>query len=73
MSKIEKAVVNGYKKIEKAVVVGYQKIENKFIDKFLKKDNETIEEARVRLQKEQDRLEKGHKKDIETEYKKIVK
>ena len=55
--KIEKAVV-GYKAVENTVVGGYKKIEDKFVDTFLKKDDETIEEAKKRLQKEQEKLNK---------------
>ncbi len=50
--KIEDAALNGYKKIEGTVVGGYKKVEDKFVDTFLKKDGETIEEAKMRLQKE---------------------
>ena len=56
--KIEDAVVGGYKKIEDTVVSGYKKIENKFVNTFLKQDGETIEEAKERLQKEQEKLNK---------------
>ena len=56
--KIENAVVGSYKKIEDTVVGGYQKIEDKFVDTFLKKDGETIKEAKMRLQKEQEELNK---------------
>ena len=50
--KIEKGVVDGYKKIEQGVVDGYTKIEDKFVDTYLTKDGETVEEAKVRLKKE---------------------
>lgn len=50
--KIEKGVVDGYKKIEKDVVSGYSKLEDKFVDAYLTKDGETIEEAKIRLKKE---------------------
>lgn len=53
--KIEKGVVDGYKKIEKGVVDGYQKIEDKFVDAYLTKDGETVEEAKERLKKENDK------------------
>ena len=49
-------IVDANKKIEDAVVGGYKKIEDKFVDTFLKKDGETIEEAKMRLQKEQEEL-----------------
>ena len=52
--KIEDAVVGGYKKVEDTVVGGYKKVEDKFVDTFLKKDGETIEDAKTRLQKEQE-------------------
>ena len=59
--KIEETVVDGYKKIEDTVVSGYKKVEDKFVDKFLKKCGETIEEAKVRIKKEQEELEKKNK------------
>jgi hypothetical protein len=34
-SKIENAVVSGYKAIEDGVVAGYKKIEDKFVETFL--------------------------------------
>ena len=60
--KIEDAVVGGYKKVEKTVVEGYKKVEDKFVDTFLKQDGETIEEAKVRLQKEQEELKEKNNK-----------
>lgn len=56
--KIEKTVVDSYKKIENTVVSKYKKIEDKFVDLFLREDNETIEEAKARIKKEQEKLEK---------------
>ena len=55
--KIENAVVGGYKKIEDTVVGGCKKVEDKFVDTFLKKDGEAIEEAKERLQQEQNQRE----------------
>ena len=63
--KIENAVVGGYKKVEESVVGGYKKIEDKFVDTFLKKDGETIEEAKVRVKEEQDRLEEQNRARVE--------
>ena len=40
------------------VVNGYTKIEDKFIDQYLTHDGETIEEAKLRLRKEQENLKK---------------
>ncbi len=59
--KIEKNVVNGYKKIESTVVSGYKKVEDKFVDTFLRKNEETIEEAKERIKKEQEKLNNGGK------------
>jgi len=56
--KIEETVVGGYKKIEDTVVSGKKKVEDKFVDKFLRKDGETIEDAKKRIKKEQEELEK---------------
>ena len=63
--KIEEGVVSGYKKIEEGVVGGYKKIENgavegfgkitdKFVDQFLAREGESVEDAKKRLQKEQE-------------------
>lgn len=51
--KIEESVVGGYKKIEEGAVGGFYKIADKFVDNFLTKEGESIEEARMRLVKEQ--------------------
>lgn len=70
MKKIENGVVSGYKKIEDSVVGGYKKIEDgvvggftkmtdKFVDAFLTKEGETVEEAKVRLAKEQEKRSYG--------------
>ena len=50
--KIEKGVVDGYKKIEQGVVSGYTKLEDKFIDTYLTKEGETVEEAKIRIKKQ---------------------
>lgn len=49
--KIADAVVGGYKKIETAVVAGYQKIEDGFVDRYLTHDGESVEEAKIRLKR----------------------
>lgn len=51
--KIEKTVVDGYKKIEDGFVNGYKKIEDKFVAQYLTHDGESIEEAKARLKKEE--------------------
>lgn len=53
---IEDGVVGGYKKIETGVVSGYTKIEDTFIGQFLTKEGETVEEAKIRLKKEQEQM-----------------
>lgn len=58
---IENAVVSTYKKIEKTVVDNYNKIEDKFIQQYLTHDGETIEEAKIRLKKEQENLKRNNK------------
>lgn len=50
--KIEQGVVGGYKKIEQSVVQGYTKLEDKFVDQYLTRDGETVEEAKMRLKKQ---------------------
>ncbi len=52
--KIEGTVVGGYKKIEETVVGGYKKIEDAFVDQYLTHDGETIEDAKMRLYREQE-------------------
>ena len=54
--KLEDTLVKGYKKLENTVVGSYKKIEDKFVDTFLKHDDETIEEAKVRIKKEQEKI-----------------
>ena len=57
---VEQEIVDDYKKVEDGVVGGFNKIADGFVDKFLKKEGETVEEARERLSKEQEkRLEKA--------------
>lgn len=51
--KIEESVVGSYKKIENGAVGGFNKIADKFVDQFLTKEGESVEEARIRLAKEQ--------------------
>lgn len=51
--KIEEGVVGSYKKIENGAVGGFNKIADKFVDQFLTKEGESVEEARIRLEKEQ--------------------
>ena len=55
LEKIEKAVVEGYQKIENGVVDGYKKIEDGFVGKYLVREGESVEEAKMRLAKEQER------------------
>ncbi len=60
--KIEDGVVGGYKKIENGAVEGFQKVSDKFIDKFFTKEGETVEEAKARMTKEQEKLQEDAKK-----------
>ncbi len=50
--KIEQGVVGGYKKIEQSIVASYTKVEDKFVEAHLTKDGETVEEAKVRIKKQ---------------------
>ena len=52
------------KKIENGVVSGYKKIEDKFVDKYLKHDGETIEEAKIRLKKEEKARKEKQEKEM---------
>ena len=51
--KIEEAVVGGYEKVEDAVVGGYTKVEDAFVGRYLIRDGETVEVAKIRLKREQ--------------------
>ena len=51
--KIEGAVVDGYKKVENAAVGGYTKVEDAFVGRYLTRDGETVEDAKARLKREQ--------------------
>lgn len=62
--KIAENVVGGYKKIEEGAVGGFNKIADKFVDCFLTKEGESVEEARVRLAKEQKMREDERKAGI---------
>ncbi len=53
--KIAEGVVGGYKKIEETVVGGYKKIEDAFVDQYLTHDGESVEDAKKRLQEEQEK------------------
>ena len=68
--KLEDTLVKGYKKLENTFVGSYKKIEDKFVDTFLKKDWETIEEAKVRVKKEQIQLEEQNKARVKETLKK---
>ena len=62
--KIAENVVGGYKKSEEGAVGGFNKIADKFVDCFLTKEGESVEEARVRLAKEQKMREDERKAGI---------
>ena len=55
--KIERGVVAVYKKIENGAVDGFTKISDSFVDQFLTKDGESVEEAKARLEAEQQERE----------------
>ena len=55
--KIERGVVGGYKKLENGAVDGFTKIFDSFVDQFLTKDGESVEEAKARLEAEQQERE----------------
>lgn len=54
---IAKKVTAAFGKIEDTVVGSYTKVEDAFVDHYLTKDGETVEEAKIRLQK--DRMHYG--------------
>ena len=55
--KIERGVVGGYKKIENGAVDGFTKISDSVVDQFRTKDGESGEEAKARLEAEQQERE----------------
>lgn len=52
-TKIEKQLETGLQKISNRVVGSYTKIEDKFVDQYLTKEGESIDQAKLRLKKEQ--------------------
>mgnify|MGYP005788925883 FL=1 len=58
--RIEDGVVGSYQKIEDSVVGGFTKMTDYFVAQFLTREGESVEEAKARLQKEQQKREKKH-------------
>lgn len=50
---ITRKVVGTFEKIEEAVVGGYEKVEDAFVGRYLTRDGETVEDAKIRLKREQ--------------------
>lgn len=59
--KIENGVVGGFMKMEEGVVNGFNKITDKFVGEFLTKDGESVEDAKKRLDQEQQAREHSAK------------
>ena len=60
---VEEGVVGAYKAVEEAVVGGYRKVEDAFVGQYLTRDGESVEDAKARLQAEQEQRqaqEVGH-------------
>ncbi len=55
---IEKGVVDKFNKMTDSIVKGYTKVEDKFVDQYLTKDGESVENAKKRLKKEQEKRNK---------------
>lgn len=53
--KIEDGVVGGYKRVEQGAVDGFQKVSDAFVGRFFTREGETVEEAKARMAREQDR------------------
>ena len=49
--KIETGVVEGYKKIEKGAVDGFNKVSDKCVELLFAKEGESVEDAKKRLSK----------------------
>ncbi|MFT8993209.1 hypothetical protein [Leuconostoc mesenteroides] len=56
--KIEEKVVKTYKTIENGAVEGFGNISDKFVDKYLAKDGESAQDAKKRIEAEQNQREK---------------
>ena len=52
----ENVAVGTYKMIEETVVDGFTKISDAFVEKYLMREGETLEEAKARINKEQEEL-----------------
>ena len=48
--------------MEQKIREGFQKVTDKFVGKFFTKEGETVEEAKARMKKEQEKLEEDAKK-----------
>ena len=59
---MEQKIREGLQKIEDGVVEGFQKVTDKFVGKFFTKEGETVEEAKERMAKEQEKLQEDAKK-----------
>ena len=64
LEKIENVAVETYKIIEETVVDGFTKISDAFIEKYLMKEGETLEEAKTRINKEQEELAAKSKENV---------
>lgn len=53
--KIEDGVVGGYKKIETGAVEGFSKIVDKCVEKLFTKEGESVEDAKARMQRKEDK------------------
>lgn len=53
---IEKAVIKNYKKTENFILDSFRKIEDKFIEQFLKHTSESVEKAKIRLNKQKNNI-----------------
>ena len=71
--KITEKVVGGYKAVEDAVTGGYKKIEDKFVDKFLRHEGETVEEAKARINREQEACREKQEAEAKERAEKIAK
>ena len=56
---IENGVVSGYTTIQDGVVEGFTRVSDAFIMKFFAKEGETVEQAKMRMKAEDEKLRKG--------------
>ena len=58
---IENGVVSGYTAVQDGVVEGFTRISDAFVKKFLMREGETLEEAKARIAREEEKLHRQNR------------